>query len=63
MYKKVLKYYSAHPVYNSVVSFLIGSGVGVLIASPFIGPHPVRWGVFLIVLGLLGKIYPLFAKK
>lgn len=63
MYKKIVKYFSAHVMYNSLVHFLIGAGVGVLIASPFLAPHPVRWSLLLIALGLLGHIYPMFIKK
>lgn len=63
MYKKVLKYFAAHVMYNSLAHFLIGAGVGILIAGPFIAPHPVRWGVFLLGLGTLMHLYPLMGKK
>ena len=55
MCKKIVKYFPAH--------ILIGVGIGILIAGPFIAPNPVRWGVGLLVLGLLGHIYPTFVKK
>lgn len=63
MYKRVVKYLSAHPVYNSTVHVLIGAGIGVLVTYPFIGDHPLRWGVGLLALGVAGHLYPLFVKK
>jgi len=63
MYKKALKYFSLHPYYNSVVHVLIGLGLGILITYPLVGEHPVRWGIALVALGLLGHLYPLMAKK
>lgn len=63
MYKKALKYFSAHPYYNSFIHLLIGIGVGILITYPFVGAHPIRWGVTLVVLGLLAHAYPLVVKK
>lgn len=49
MYKKIQKY--------SLV--LVGMGIGILITYPLVVTHPVRWGVGLIVLGLLAHLYPL----
>lgn len=61
-YKKVATYLSKHPAYNATVHAIGGMGIGILIASPIIGPHPVRWGVSLLSLSLLGHIYPYFTK-
>ena len=63
MYKKLLKYFSAHAVYNSAVHVVIGMGIGIILAWPIFLPHPVRWGVGLIAIGLAGHFYPLFVKK
>lgn len=62
-YKKARTYFAEHMDYNSVVHLVGGIGIGILIASPFVFPHPVRWGVALITLSLLGRLYPLIAKK
>lgn len=62
-YKKVRTYFVKNVDYNSLVHLVGGIGIGILIASPFAFPHPVRWGVALIVLSLLGHLYPLIAKK
>lgn len=51
-----------HPVYNSTIHVLIGLGIGILITYPYI-VNPVRIGGTLLLLGLLGHLYPLFAKK
>lgn len=62
-YKKIMKYFSSHPVYTAGIYFLIGAGAGILLTYPFVGVHPIRWGVGLMVLGLLGIAYPMATKK
>ncbi|MCL5970016.1 MAG: DUF423 domain-containing protein [Patescibacteria group bacterium] len=62
MYKKVKKYFEKHIYFNSFVHVLIGIGIGIW-ANPFTGIHPLRWAGVLIVLGILGHIYPAFVKK
>lgn len=57
------KYMEANAMYNSLVHFLIGLGVGVLITYPYIGIHPVRVGGLLVAVGLAMHLYPLVAKK
>lgn len=59
MHKKMKKYFSEHPYYNAGVHLVIGMGLGILLTWPVFMPHPVRWGVGLIVLGILGHFYPL----
>jgi hypothetical protein len=66
MYKnysnKVMKYFKAHPTYNSVIHVLAGMGLGIVMARPFID-HPVKWGLVLVGLGILGHLYPLMMEK
>lgn len=59
--KKAMEYFKKHPNYNSVVHALGGLGVGVIIASPVAGTHPVRVGVTLLLLSAIGHIYAWFA--
>ncbi len=61
--KKLDSYFKKHAVYNAVTHMLIGLGVGILLARPLVGPHPVRWGLGLLVLGLVAHLYPLMVKK
>ncbi|OGD63275.1 hypothetical protein A2160_02095 [Candidatus Beckwithbacteria bacterium RBG_13_42_9] len=63
MYKKIMTYFKNHVCYNSVVHVLAGLGIGILITYPYVGIHPVRVGGTLLILALLGHIYPLFVKK
>ena len=63
MYKKVESYFKKNVLYNSFVHLIIGVGIGILITYPLVGSHPLRWGIGLFVLGLLGHAYPLFAEK
>ncbi len=62
-YERVIKYFSVHVHYNAFVHVLAGIGWGILITYPLIGSHPVRWGVFFLVIAILGHLYPLTAKK
>jgi len=55
--KKGIAYFKKHPMYLGSVHFIGGVGVGILIAHPLAGVHPVRWGVALIVVALLGHLY------
>jgi len=63
MYKKVTSYFSKHVAYNSFVHVMGGIGIGILIASPIIGSHPVRWGLTFLLISVLGHVYAGYAKK
>lgn len=63
MYKKIMKYMRAHPMYNSTIHVLAGMGIGALITYPYLLPHPVRWGVVLLALGVAGHLYPLVTRR
>ncbi len=56
MLKKIEKYFAKHPTYNAIVHAAGGIGVGILIARPFAGEHPVRWGIFFLALSLAGHL-------
>ena len=59
--KKANKFFGKHSAYNATVHAVGGIGVGILIASPVAGVHPVHWGVALLILCLLGHVYAWFA--
>lgn len=59
--KKAMTFMKKHPAYTSSIHAIGGVGVGILIASPLAGVHPVRWGVALLIISLLGHIYAWFA--
>ncbi len=63
MVKKIREYFKKHTEYNAIVHAIGGIGVGILIASPLIDPHPVRWGLTLLVIAVAGHLYPLMAEK
>jgi hypothetical protein len=63
MIKKTMKYMEKYPMYNSLVHAVGGIGVGVLIARDVAGEHPVRFGLVLITLALLGHLYPMTLKR
>jgi F0F1-type ATP synthase assembly protein I len=51
--KKIEKYFSKHIYLNWLAGLIVGAGIGVLITDSFINPHPVRYGIGLIAIGLL----------
>jgi hypothetical protein len=62
-FRKMNKYFSKHVFYNSVIHALGGVGIGVLLASPLMFPHPIRWGVLFLGLSILGHVYIYTTKK
>lgn len=62
MLKKLEKYFGGHPWLNACSHFFLGAGIGVLI-NPWAGVHPVRFAAFLILVGLMGHGYAMWAKK
>lgn len=62
MFKQVNRYFTKHVHYNSAVHIIGGVGIGILIARPYIA-HPLRWGLGLLAISILGHLYPLLAKK
>lgn len=61
-YKKLLAYGSRHPLHNAVIHLVGGMGLGILLTYPLVGSHPLRWGVVLIALAVLGHGYALMKK-
>lgn len=59
--KKAMAYMKKHPAYVASIHAIGGMGIGILIASPVAGEHPVRWGLALMAISLLGHIYAWFA--
>jgi hypothetical protein len=55
--QKIKKYMVKHPMYNAINHFLAGLGVGSLLVHPFFDPHPVKYGLALIVIAILGHVY------
>jgi hypothetical protein len=56
------KFFSKYPAQNSLVSLLLGVGIGFLLAYPVIGEHPLRWGVLFVIMGLAGFVWAGFQK-
>lgn len=59
----MVTYFSKHPQTNAAAHLLIGIGLGILLFRAVFDPHPVRWGIGLIVLGVLIHVYPLTTYK
>lgn len=51
------KFFGKNPVFNGAVHLIGGIGIGILITYPLVGSHPLRWGVALITLAVLGHIW------
>lgn len=60
---KVVKYFSKHVGYNSLVHVVAGVGFGVLLTNSYFNPHPMRYGLFFLAVALLGYLYAYTKKK
>ena len=60
--KKGMIFMKKHPTYNAMVHAIGGIGIGILIASPVAGIHPVRFGIAFMIVSLLGHAYAWFAE-
>lgn len=63
MVKKIEKYFSQHPTVNALSHLLVGLGIGALLTHSVFDPHPVRYGLFFLVLGGMGHLYVYLNKK
>jgi hypothetical protein len=55
--KKIEKYFSKHVYLNSLGHLIGGVGIGALLTNSFLNPHPVRYGIALIVVAVLFHVY------
>ena len=60
--KKTIEFMKKHPIYHAVLHSIGGIGIGIIVANSLAGVHPVRWGVALLGLSLMGHMYAWFAK-
>lgn len=56
MWNKNKKYYAKNPSYNAVVHIIFGVGLGFLLTNPLAATHPVRWGVTLLAVSVMGML-------
>ncbi|OGH12478.1 MAG: hypothetical protein A2857_02355 [Candidatus Levybacteria bacterium RIFCSPHIGHO2_01_FULL_36_15] len=61
--KKIEKYFTKHVYANSLTHLAVGLGLGVLLTHTMFDPHPLRFGVLFLGLGLLGHAYAYQSKK
>lgn len=61
-YKNATKYFSKHPIYNSTVHALGGIAIGLMIARPFDGGHPLKLALIFATLAVLGHLIPVVFK-
>lgn len=61
--EKINKYFSKHVYLNSIFHVVGGIGIGVLLTHPYFDPHPLRYGIILLLVGLLGHGYAYISKK
>ncbi|MCL6096843.1 MAG: hypothetical protein M1444_04165 [Patescibacteria group bacterium] len=60
--KRIEKYFAKHVYFNTLTHLIGGIGIGALITNGFLNPHPLRYGVALLVLALLFYTYAYFQK-
>lgn len=52
--RRAMQFFKNNPNYNAMIHIVAGIGIGFLLAYPIAGIHPVRWGLSLIGLSLVG---------
>lgn len=57
-YDRMMKYFSRHVMYTSIIHSIAGVGLGIIIARPLDGGHPVQLGLILIGVSVLGHLVP-----
>ena len=55
--KKSISFLAKHVEYNAAIHVLGGIGLGIIIASPYADPHPIRWALILLGLSLFGHLF------
>jgi len=48
---------------SSFVNIVIGIGLGILLSRPLAADHPVRWGISILIAGLIGYAYCVYLSK
>lgn len=63
-YNKVIKYFSKHPFYTAMVYLSVGLSVGILLARPMDGGHPIQIATIFGGIAIIGHLLPIiFGKK
>ncbi len=62
---KINKYFTEHPTFNSATHVCVGLGIAWLLSLAWQGCSVVSLvlGIVFLVAGIVGHIYPLFAKE
>jgi hypothetical protein len=63
LYDKVSKYLSKHPMYNATIHAAGGIAVGILIARPMDGGHPLKLALVFGGIAIFGHLYPILIGK
>ncbi len=63
--EKINKYFAEHVNYNSLVHVFVGLGIAWLLSLIWQGCSVISLvlGIVFLVAGIIGHIYPLFAKQ
>lgn len=61
--KKAIAYFGHHVEFNALTHLIGGIGLGIVIAAPLAYPHPLRWALILLAIGICCHIYAVNAKK
>jgi hypothetical protein len=63
MEKRAVAYFKKHPFYNAFLHLLAGAAIGIMIAYPIAGSHPLRWGLIILLVVVAGYLPPLTGSK
>jgi hypothetical protein len=63
MLEKSMKYFGKYPMYNAMVHLAGGIAVGIVIARPLDGGHPLQLAAIFAVIAIIGHLIPMLMKK
>jgi hypothetical protein len=55
--QNIHKYFVKNPDQYAMIFLLCGIGIGIFVTYPVVGSHPIRWGIFFIILAIVGFIW------
>ena len=63
--ERLNKYFAEHPTFNSLTHIFVGLGIAWLLSLAWQGYSVISLvlGIVFLVAGIVGHIYPLFAKQ
>lgn len=60
--KNIERFFTKNVYYNALSNLVLGLGIGALITNSIINPHPLRYGLVIVLIALLLYAYAYYKK-